>query len=352
MANYIASNLLKAQALFTQGVQDGGEFRPVDTAALSQVAKTAFYNPELSELRGKEDRPTSGYFTARTASDSAAERTALHTGTRGDSEESALTFVTRAEKFSISAKQLDNNNLSYAEALVRRQQSAVMNLLDYFDEWYITQLIANLTQVNNSPLGEFNTAFVEEMSNAEKSIYFSKIINSMKHNRYTGELQMIGDTKASVLYMDQINQGQGNSKNTQYQFDRHSFNATTRDLVADTDHCVIAHPANMVGAIPWIPPINRKSFNPDKAMSELGDFSSFEIPIYDSEGRQQSTLPIALSMYAKRADTSGSNGSKQDILIEGEVSLDLGFTAAPLSDFRAANDSVIYGYGLAPEVVG
>ncbi len=350
MANYIPSNLLKAQALFTKGMLDGGEFRPVDTAALSQVAKTEFYNPDLAAMRGKEDRPTSGYFAVRTASDSGSERTALHAGTRGDSEEAALNFVTRVEKFSISAKQLDNNVIGSAEAFARRQQSAVMNLLDYFDEWYITQLIANLTQENTSPLGNFNAAYVEEMDETEKSIYLSKVINSMKHNRYGGELQILSDTKASVLFMDQMNQGQGNAQNTQYQFGRNSLNTTTRDLMADTDHAVIAHPANMVGVVPWIPPINRKGFDQNKAMSELGDFSSFNVPIYDSEGRQQGTLPIALSMYAKRADTSAANGSKQDILIEGEVSLDLGFTAAPLSDFRAANDSVIYGYGLAPVV--
>jgi len=351
MANNTASNLLRAQARFTGGMIDGGEFRPVDTAALSQVSKTAFYNPELAEMRGREDRPTSGYFSTRTASDSASGRVAEHTGTRGDSEAAALTFDTRAEKFSISAKQLDNNVIDFAEAFARRQQSAVMNLLDYFDAWYITQLTTNLTQVNNSPLGKFNAAYVEEMTDTEKSIYFAKIVNSMKHNRYNGELQMIGDTKASVLYTDLINQGQGNSKNTQYQFGRNTFNTTTRDLVADTDNCVIAHPAELVGVIPWIPPNNRNPFNAEKAMTVNGDFSSFDVPIYDSEGRQTGTLPIALSMYTKRSDASGSNGSAQDLLIQGEVSLDLGFTKAPKSDFDGSNSSVIFGYGLTPEVV-
>jgi hypothetical protein len=41
-------------------------------------------------------------------------------------------------------------------------------------------------------------------------------------------------------------------------------------------------------------------------------------------------------------------GYTQDVILYGEVSIDLGYVSAPLSTFRSANDSVVYSIGQLP----
>ena len=74
-----------------------------------------------------------------------------------------------------------------------------------------------------------------------------------------------------------------------------------------------------------------------------GDLGSIEVPIYDDKGNVAYTIDAAVSIYTKRADTSLSNGSKQDLLTEVELSWDYAYMSAPLS---AVGESVVYAFGL------
>ena len=80
-------------------------------------------------------------------------------------------------------------------------------------------------------------------------------------------------------------------------------------------------------------------------MSVLGDYGMVQVPVFDAKGNVAYTLDVAIHMYAERADTSASNGSKQDDLIQVELSVDTAYLSAPLSTFRGADDSVVYGFG-------
>jgi hypothetical protein len=74
-------------------------------------------------------------------------------------------------------------------------------------------------------------------------------------------------------------------------------------------------------------------------MSFNGDFGKVSVPVLDDKGIPSYTLDFALHSYAQRADTSASNGVKQDVEIEVEVSLDTAYVSAPLSDLRATDDT-------------
>ena len=84
------------------------------------------------------------------------------------------------------------------------------------------------------------------------------------------------------------------------------------------------------------------------------NLGSIQIPVVDAKGNQVYTIDAAISMYAKRADTSSANGNKQDVLYQIEISWDMAYLSAPLSAFRATGgfagkkDSTIYTFGLTP----
>lgn len=69
-------------------------------------------------------------------------------------------------------------------------------------------------------------------------------------------------------------------------------------------------------------------------MSVLGDFGSFTVP--------EIGVTFADHIYAERADTSGMNGNTQDVVIQEEVSIDIGVVIAPLS---TATETPIFSIG-------
>jgi hypothetical protein len=93
--------------------------------------------------------------------------------------------------------------------------------------------------------------------------------------------------------------------------------------------------AGLVAAIPWIPKQNRKALNPIGALSYNGDYGMFNIP--------ELGIDFAIHSYAARADNSASNGYTQDLTINVEVSVDLGYVSAPTS---VADSSVVFGAGM------
>jgi hypothetical protein len=90
-------------------------------------------------------------------------------------------------------------------------------------------------------------------------------------------------------------------------------------------------PENNFGVLPWIPKQNREGWG-DGELNEVGRFMSILDPL-------GSDMQFALSVYAKRADNSGSNGDAQDVTLQFEMSVDMGWVLAPLS---TATESVVF----------
>ena len=350
MANFTPSNLVKGQAVFNQKYKSG-EWRIPDTAALSVAFRGEKSNPLLAELRKREDRLVSGYLPIRKAKAAATERLFNHSGTRGDSLEVPITWQTSIDTFSISIKQNDSNIISFDENWASQIQNSIFNVLTDAETKYIASLTADRTQVN---VGGVNGTFdgtdnVMEFPATQQDFFYQQIQANMNQNLYKGQLTVVVDSLAGIFGAQQANQGTGNATNLGWQFNNMNIAQSTSAILSGlTDSYIgaaLAFPTDLAGIVPWIPKQNRKPLDPAKAMSVLGDYGMIQVPVFDDKGNTAYTLDVAIHMYAERADTSAANGDKQDDLIQVELSIDTAYLSAPLSTFRGADDSVIYGFG-------
>lgn len=356
MANLTPTNLLAAIARVTEKYTKA-EFRMPDTAALATAYIGEKTEPSLAAMRTREDRATNYDFPIRKADDSLTERLALHTGSRTDSLRTALTWQSFVDAFSISMKQLDNNTISFEEAFAKGVQSCVMNNLKKADDWFIAQLLADKTQINVGGVrGTWDSVnYNMNLDQLQKDYWKEQIEANLGNNEYNTELMIIADSLAHIDMTRSLNQGTGNSVNLGYQFGGGSIVKTSKTILSGFDGSSIAFPMDHAGVFQWIPKQNRKPIDRVKAISsEVGDFGSISIPVVDDKGNVVYTIDAAMSMYAKRADTSAANGNKQDVLYQIEISWDMAYLSAPLSAFRATGgfagktDSTIYTFGLTP----
>lgn len=352
MANFTPSNLVKGQALFLEKYRSG-EWRLPDTAVLASMYIGQKANPALAALRKREDRAVSAYLPIRRAKGSATERIYNHTGNRGDSAESVLSWDSIVETFSVSIKQNDNNVLSFEDNYASQLNSCISNVLERTETAKLAQLIADRTEINKGRIrGDWNsTDNVMEINASEEEKFFQNLGTSMKNNLFRNRVMVIVDSLAYMNAKFTSVQGNSNAVNLGFQFNGLNISMTTNDIDNDYNGAALAFSMDTVGIVPWIPKQNRKALNPAKIMSYLGDYGSIEVPVYDDKGKVAYTLNFALHVYTQRADTSAANGSKQDDLIEVEVSLDTAYISAPLSDFRATGafagktDTMVYQFG-------
>lgn len=344
MANFAPSNLVAGQAKFNERYLSG-EWRMPDFAALSVADTGAKANPLLAELRTREDRAVNAYFPIRQAATDGTARSHAHTGARGDSQAEAISWTTFSEPFSISIKQGDNNVYDFAEMFAASQQNGLFNLLDRVDAWFVAQLLADKTQINvGGGNGAFNgVSFNYEVAQADKDFFYENVKAMMQQNLYRGQLTGILDSTANVLARKVGNQGTGNQTNEAYQLLGYdNLVASTRsilDVPTTFSESGIFFETGKVGIVPWIPRQNRKALDPEKAMSYNGDYGFIDMPGIPN-------MPVAVHAYAERADASGLNGGTQDLVLQYELSVDVGYVSAPLSDFRGADDSVVYTAGV------
>lgn len=343
MANFTPSNLVDGQARFNERYMSG-EWRMPDNAAIGVADTSAKANPMLAMLRTREDRAVNAYFPIRQAAIDGTARAHDHTGARGDSQAESITWTTFQEPFSISIKQADNNIYDFAEMYASSLDNSVKNIIDRVDDWFVGQLLADKTQVNvGGGNGTFNGGnFNYEVSAANRDFFYENVKAMMQQNLYRRDLTAIVDSRGNVLARKVGNQGTGNQQNEAYQLEGYrEIVASTRqilDVPGTYSESGIFFETGLVGIVPWIPVQNRKNLDPMRAMSFNGDYGQINVPGLN--------FPLAIHSYGQRADNTALNGQTQDVTIEIEVSVDLGYVSAPLSDFRGANDSVVYTAGV------
>ena len=355
MGQFTETNLLAGISLVTEKYQSS-EFRMPDTAALSSAYVGEKTNTSLTDLRNREDRATYYDFPVRKGQGSATERTALHTGDSPGSNRAQVTYKSVIDTFSLSKKQLDNNTISFEQAFANGVRSCIMNNLKDADDWYLAQLLLDKTQINvGGGRGEWDAINYDyKLTQSQKDYWKEQIEAVMSNNEYNTELLIIADSLAWADMTRSLNQGVGNSVNLGYQFGGGEIVKTSKQILNNFDGSAIAIPMDQTGLFQWIPRENRQPIDMRAAMSgEVGSFGSISVPVADDKGAVKYTIDAAMSMYAKRTDTSSLNGNKQDVLYQVELSWDMGYISAPLSSYRATGDfagktdSVVYTFGLS-----
>ena len=332
MANFTPSNLVAAQAMLQDKFKaPENRFKPSPVMSMG-LKNQPILVQDYASLRTREDRAVYAYLLNRTKRSTTSSRTHNHSGNRGDSTQMSLTWTTFADKFSLSMKQLDNNLFDFNTALAHQIENAMKNIIESAETFIVGNLQTNRTQVNNATAnGTFDaTNDVFEISSATQ---FWQILKSMmRQNDYKGQFDVITNSWGFVDAEYQAAQGMANAANTEFQFQ--GMNIAESYELADANYAntnvSLIMPEGGFAVLPWIP-VNNRQGKGDYS-SVLGGYGSLSDPF--GLGVQ-----FAVHGYTERADTSASNGSTQDDLMQFELSVDL---AIPLAPLTTANETVVF----------
>lgn len=334
MANFSPSNLVKAQAILKKNFTEP-EMRKKQSAVLGLALKNSdVLIPSHKVLRTREDRTVEAAINKRSIRSAGTARTALHTGNRGDSMIVTPSWNQFVDTFSMSVDQMENNIFSFDEAFAQEIRNACINLHEAIETAGVDYLVAQRTQVNGaSQVGSFNaTNDSFEISADNRERFYQNAKSMMRQNKYSGMFDVVASPKTFVDAEFYLSQGNSNAVNTAFQFAGLNILESIELEDANYDGGIsLILPENTFGALTWIPGKNRRGWG-DGELNEVGRFMSMPDPF-------GSGLDFAMSVYAKREDSSGSNGSVQDVTLQFEVSVDVAWLLAPLS---TANASVVH----------
>lgn len=350
MSNFVASNLVAAQAKFSQRYQEPELRRKQNPALMLALNNLTATIPSHTELRTREDRAVNAYLFQRRAASNGTARAARPVGTKGNSIAVGLTWQTVSETFQISMKQGDNNVFSYQEMLMNEMLQVAQNMHDRLGTIFLNYLITNRNQVGlASPQGAtFNaTADAYEVNAADDRFFFQKAASIMKQQNYRGQLDVIADSLAFQKAQQLRAQGAQNATNLTFQFDDLNIVNTTEEIISGYEGSALAMPSGVFAALPWIPKQNREGRGDYESYN--GGYGVMQDPLgatitgLDANG-QMTTVPLTYAVYAytQAADDQAANGYTQDQVTTFEISLDIAPTLAPLS---VANESVVSLFG-------
>ena len=333
MANFSASNLIKAQARIQSMFTEAERRTKVSPALTLAMKNLSILIPSHEVLRTREDRPVSGYMLTRSKRAATTQRTYNHTGVRGDSKEIPFTWQTTGDKFTISLKQMDNNIFGFEETLAAEIYNACLNIHEDIETKLLDYLLTNKTQVNNATKNGTwsaeNHAF--EIAADDKGTFYQRLKSMMRQNNYRGTYDIIADSLLSVAAEQLAAQGAGNATNTAFQFAGLNI-AESIELTDDTyeNGVVLAMPAGGYALQPWMPRQNRMGH---------GDYNSYVGGYGSIADPMGSGLQFAVHGYTQRADTSDDNGSEQDDVLEMEITMDFSPALMPVS---VENETVVF----------
>lgn len=355
MANFVASNLVAAQAKFSQRFSELELRRKQNPALILALKNLSATIPSHNELRTREDRAVNAYLFQRRAASNGTARAARPSGTKGNSLAVGLTWQTVSETFTVSMKQGDNNVFSYQEMLMNEMLQAAQNMHDRLGTIFLNYLHTNRNQlpVAAPAGGVWNAASYDyEVAGADKTYFFQKLATIMKQMNYRGTLDVIADAPAFQLAQILRAQGAQNATNLTFQFDDMNITNTNEVITSGYQGAALAMPEGAFAALPWIPVQNRKGYGDFESYN--GGYGVLQDPLgatiqaleADATGKQVAvTVPLQYAVYAytQASDDGANNGYTQDQVTTFEISLDIAPTLAPLS---GASESVVSEFGL------
>lgn len=335
MPNFDVSNLVIAQQILSDKYASP-EMRMKPVPAFSMLTKNDAFIVGVESLKTRDDRPTELHYIPRTKRAAGAARSATHTGTIDDSAKIQPTWTTKSDVFSISLKLLDRSVFDFNQVLANKFEQACMNILEDKETEAIAYIQAQkATQQPTLKGATFNAVpHAVEISAANATSFFQRLRKVMQLNYFQGRIDVIVDPLLAIAKEYQGAQGGSNQTNLQYNFP--GLNIVESVELADATYangCALAFPEGQVSALNWIPRQNRQGWGDYN--DYVGGYGTFEFMGYQ----------FAVHGYAQRSDTSATNGDKQDVKMEFEISLDTSFNKAPLNYVTGRTDSVIIEFG-------
>lgn len=328
MANYTLANLVKAQIVMT------GEFANNDTRYRKPaifylfLQNTSGFFPDAEALRTSEKRAVEANYFKRTATAlSTAGRSHNHTGAAGDSGTVAINYTTYSATFSTSLKQADSSIFSFQEQFTNEVRQKFIDFADGLDTVSVNYIFNNRTGVNTAAVkGVFNTTDdayrITESTFGKQAMTITKVV--MDINKYQDRrLAIVCDSIAYTTFLEMAAQGASNATNTTFQFQGtyfvHAPQLTAMAVALNATYTKgfwIAIAEEHIGVLDWIPKQNRTT-------------KETSVNMYGNIINPIDKLKYAAHSYEARFDGTSTNGEKQDVQTQMELSIDLSFNHAP-----------------------
>lgn len=344
MANYAASILAKGQAKISSKFQ-APELRAQRATVLGLALQNQSISiPNAQELRTSPLRPVDIYFKTNIAPGTATTKAAAHTGTKGDSSVINVSYVQTVETFSLPLKMGANNVFSYQELFNDLYEQKWRNLRTRQDNAALAYLYAHRCQLAaatvNTRAASANaglwdgTNFALPIDNINQKLFMQYAKSFLNAQFYTGPYDMVSDLQIARGFEYEKNQGSSNANNFAFQFGDVDVYQTQN----------VIDPAYSLGSTLMMPKGTFAGLN----WNELANRNGYGTTGNDPNGMLGTVAdPIGtgaiadISMYSTRADTSSdtTGGSSQDILLQVELTLTMGYVTPPLS---LSGDSPIF----------
>lgn len=335
MANYTAAALTAAQVAFTGKFSDAEVRRKQNPALMLGLKNQVVTVTNHQELKSKDTRPVKAYVKTRRAAVATAAKTHNHAGTKADSKEVTLSFVTIVEPFAINLKQAQGNVHRYSELLQHELMESARNIHSRAGTLALAYLQTNRCQLaapSTGGAGNWNGAnFALEIPANKAAFFFQNAASFMRKQNYRGALDVIADSMQYRQAQYIANQGGGNNTNLSFQIGDMDIRETTEEIDANyLNGSALIMEAGGFAALPWNDPQNRQG---------KGDYDSYNGgygTVIDPLG---SGLLFDFHGYTERVDGSATGGGVQDENFEAELSLTIAWITKPLS---TANETVVY----------
>lgn len=344
MANYAASILAKGQAKISAKFQ-----APELRAQMPTVMGMALQNksisiPNAQDLRTSPLRPVDVYFFNNIAPGTATAKAAAHTGSIGDSSLINVSYVQTVETFSVPLKLGANNVFERQEYFNNMYEQHWRNLRTRQDNAALAYLYAHRCQLSaavvNARAAGANAGvwdgvnFALPIDNTNSKLFMQYAKSFMDAQYYTGPYDMLADLQIARGFEYEKNQGSSNANNFSFQFGNVDVYQTQNQI--DSNFALgatLMMPKGTFAGLNWNEKANRDGWGStgNDALGMLGTIS-------DPLG---SGAVADVSMYSQRADTSANTtgGSTQDMVLQVELTLTMGYVTPPLS---LAGDSAVF----------
>lgn len=344
MANYAASILAKGQAKISSKFQ-APELRAQRATVLGLALQNQSISiPNAQDLRTSPLRPVDVYFHTNIAPGSATAKAAAHTGTIGDTALINVSYVQTVETFSVPLKIGANNVFSYQEQFNDLYEQKWRNLRTRQDNAALAYLYAHRCQLAAATVnaraasanaGSFNgTNFALEIDNSNSKLFMQYAKSFLNAQYYTGPYDMVSDLQIARGFEYEKNQGSSNANNFAFQFGDVDVYQTQNVIdPAYTLGSTLMMPKGTFAGLNWNEQANRVGW---------GTTGNDALGMLGTTADPMGTGAIAdISMYSQRADTSANatGGSTQDILLQVELTLTVGYVTPPLS---LSGDSAVF----------
>ena len=341
-ADVYADTVLQAARAFIKD-QNNKKFqlRPQTTRLIDIFMKDREYTlPSLSSLRSATTRATEALYLKKKAFTIGTSKSCEPTGEQSGSAKVSLTWNTKNVKIYTSFKQHAGNLVDQARALANDLYNAEVSLwtgASGVDAALLTYLESNKSGVNAGGSGTFDaTNDIMAINLSSRDDFYNLVTADMQMNNYNPIFLEAHNTMWTAAQRKYVNQGAGNSTNTQFQFAGFEFfpsNLITPGVIGsntyDSVHYIV--PSEGVAILDWNDPINRAG--KVSGNKSWGTFQSILMP----------GITFDLFKISDCADTSSDGGGTQDYTEVWELSFNYALAKQPVA---GAGETPIFKYGI------